>query len=108
MWAELAALRSLVYRTAWMNEEKYKSKSFTHLDVSKYVSAVKLKVPSFTFKVFEHVMLWMGAWGYTKECPLEMGLRGIMSYYIGAEGAMNIQRVIIARELLGKQYTAYK
>ena len=31
-----------------------------------------------------------------------------MSYYIGAEGAMNIQRVIISRELLGKDYIAYK
>jgi acyl-CoA dehydrogenase len=37
-----------------------------------------------------------------------MGLRGIMSYCIGAEGTMNIQRVVIARELLGKDYIAYK
>ncbi|MCD6431254.1 acyl-CoA/acyl-ACP dehydrogenase [Candidatus Bathyarchaeota archaeon] len=108
MWAELEALKSLVYRTAWMNNEKYMHKRFTPLEVTKYISACKLKVPPFAFKVFEHVMLWMGAWGYTKECPLEMGLRGIMSYYIGAEGAMNIQRVIIARELLGKEYIAYK
>jgi len=108
MWAELEALKSLVYRTAWMNDERYSNKRFTPLEVSKYISAVKLRVPPFAFKVFEHVMLWMGAWGYTKECPLEMGLRGIMSYYIGAEGAMNIQRVIIARELLGKDYIAYK
>jgi acyl-CoA dehydrogenase len=108
LWAELEALRSLVYRTAWMNEEKYRSKRFTSHEVSKYISAVKLKVPPFAFKVFEHVMLWLGAWGYTKECPLEMGLRGIMSYYIGAEGAVNIQRIIIARELLGREYIPYK
>jgi acyl-CoA dehydrogenase len=49
-----------------------------------------------------------GAWGYTKDCPLEMGLRGIMSYYIGAKEAMNIQRIIIARELLGREYMPYK
>jgi acyl-CoA dehydrogenase len=108
MWAELEALRSLVYRTAWMNDEKYKRGRFTPLEVTKYISAVKLKVPPFAFKVFEHVLLWMGAWGYTKDCPLEMGLRGIMSYYIGAEGAMNIQRIIIARELLGRDYIPYK
>ncbi len=108
MWAELEALRSLVYRTAWMNDEKYKNKRFTPLEVVKYISAVKLKAPSFAFKVFEHVMLWMGAWGYTKDCPLEMGLRGIMSYYIGAEGTMNIQRTVIARELLGREYLSYK
>lgn len=108
MWAELEALRSLVYRTAWMNDEKYKKQRFTPLEVTKYISAVKLKAPSFAFKVFEHVMLWMGAWGYTKDCPLEMGLRGIMSYYIGAEGTMNIQKIVIARELLGREYLSYK
>lgn len=108
MWADLEALRALVYRTAWMNDEKYKNKRFTPLEVTKYISAVKLRAPSFAFKVFEHVMLWMGAWGYTKDCPLEMGLRGIMSYYIGAEGAMNIQRIVIARELLGREYLSYK
>lgn len=108
LWAELEALRSLVYRTAWMNDEKYKNKRFTSHEVSKYISAIKLKVPPFAFKVFEHVMLWLGAWGYTKECPLEMGLRGIMSYYIGAEGALNIQRIIIARELLGREYIPYR
>jgi len=53
-------------------------------------------------------MIWLGAYGYTKECPLEMGLRGIMSYCVGAEGATNIQRTVIARELLGKDLIAYK
>jgi acyl-CoA dehydrogenase len=108
LWAELEALRSLVYRTAWMNDEKYKNKRFTPHEVAKYISAVKLKVPPFAFKTFEHVLLWLGAWGYSKECPLEMGLRGIMSYYIGAEGTVNIQRIVIARELLGKDYIPYK
>jgi len=108
LWAELEALRSLVYRTAWMNDEKYRNRRFTPHEVSKYISAVKLKFPPFAFKVFEHVMLWLGAWGYTKECPLEMGLRGIMSYYIGAEGTVNIQRIVIARELLGRDYVPYR
>ena len=108
LWAELEALRSFVYRTAWMNDEKYKRERFTPLEVTKYISAVKLIAPAFAFKVFEQVMLWMGAWGYTKECPLEMGLRGVMSYNIGAEGTTNIQRIIIARELLGREYIPYK
>lgn len=107
-WAELEALRSLVYRTAWMMDKKYQEKKFTPLEVAQYISACKLKIPRFAFRVFEHTMLWHGAYGYTKECPLEMGLRGVMSYYIGAEGATNIQKLIIARELLGKEYIPYK
>jgi len=108
LWAELESLRSLVYRVAWMNDERYKSNRFTSHEVAKYISAVKLKVPPFAFRAFERVLLWMGAYGYTRECPVEMGLRGIMSYYIGAEGAVNIQRIIIARELLGRDYIPYK
>jgi acyl-CoA dehydrogenase len=107
-WAQLEALRSLVYRTAWMNDKRYKENKFTPLEVSKMIAACKLIAPHFAFDVYKHVMIWLGAYGYTKECPLEMGLRGIMSYCIGAEGSTNIQRVIIARELLGKEFVAYK
>ncbi len=107
-WAELEALRSLVYRTAWMMDMRYREERFTPLEVAKMISACKLKTPHFAFDVFKHVMLWFGAYGYTKECPIEMGLRGIMSYCVGAEGTTNIQRVVIARELLGKEFTAYK
>ncbi len=107
-WAELEALRSLVYRTAWMMDKKYEEGKFSARRVSRYISACKLKIPPFAFDVFKRVMLWFGAYGYTKECPIEMGLRGIMSYMIGAEGTLNIQRTIIARELLGRKYIPYR
>lgn len=107
-WAQLEALRSLTYRTAWMNDRKYREKGFSSLEVSRMIAACKLIAPHFAFDVYKHAMIWMGAYGYTKECPLEMGLRGIMSYCVGAEGASNIQRTVIARELLGKEYIPYK
>ena len=107
-WAQLEALRSLTYRTAWMQDKRYKESKFTPLEVSRMIAACKLMTPHFAFDVFKHAMIWLGAYGYTKECPLEMGLRGIMSYCVGAEGATNIQRIVIARELLGKDYIPYK
>jgi acyl-CoA dehydrogenase len=107
-WAQLESLRSLVYRTAWMNDKKYKENKFSSLQVSQMIAACKLIAPHFTFDVYKHAMVWLGAYGYSKECPLEMGMRGIMSYCVGAEGATNIQRTVIARELLGKEYIAYK
>jgi acyl-CoA dehydrogenase len=107
-WAQLEALRSLAYRTAWMQDKRYKEGKFSALEVSRMIAACKLIAPHFAFDVYKHVMVWMGAYGYTKECPLEMGLRGIMSYCVGAEGASNIQRTVIARELLGKEYIPYK
>jgi acyl-CoA dehydrogenase len=107
-WAELEAMRSLLYRTAWMVDEKYKHNKFSALEVVKYISAAKLKIPPFAMHAAEHAMVWMGAYGYSQECPLDMAWRGIMSYVIGAEGALNIQRIVIARELLGKDFIPYK
>jgi acyl-CoA dehydrogenase len=107
-WAQLESLKSLTYRTAWMNDMKYKHNRFSALEVGRYIAACKLIAPHLAFDVYKHAMVWMGAYGYTKECPLEMGLRGIMSYCVGAEGASNIQRTVIARELLGKEYIPYK
>ena len=37
-----------------------------------------------------------------------MGIRGVRSYSIGAEGTVNIMKLIIARELLGKEFLPYK
>jgi acyl-CoA dehydrogenase len=107
-WAQLEALKSLTYRTAWMNDKKYKENMFSALEVGRYIAACKLIAPHLAFDIYKHAMIWMGAYGYTKECPLEMGLRGIMSYCVGAEGASNIQRTVIARELLGKEYIPYR
>jgi len=107
-WAQLEALKALTYRTAWMNDMRYKQSKFTALEVGRYIAACKLIAPHLAFDIYKHAMIWMGAYGYTKECPLEMGLRGIMSYCVGAEGASNIQRTVIARELLGKEYVPYK
>jgi acyl-CoA dehydrogenase len=107
-WAQLEALKSLTYQTAWMNDMKYKQGKFSALEVGRYIAACKLIAPHLAFDIYKHAMIWMGAYGYTKECPLEMGLRGIMSYCVGAEGASNIQRIVIARELLGKDYIPYK
>ena len=107
-WAQLEALKSLTYQTAWMNDMKYKQGKFSALEVGRYIAACKLIAPHLAFDIYTHAMIWMGAYGYTKECPLEMGLRGIMSYCVGAEGASNIQRTVIARELLGKDYIPYK
>jgi len=107
-WTHLEALRSLTFRTAWMMDMRYKENKFTPLEVTKMIAACKLLAPHLAFDIYKHVMIWLGAYGYTKECPLEMGLRGIMSYCVGAEGATNIQRTVIARELLGRDFIAYK
>jgi acyl-CoA dehydrogenase len=98
------AVKTLIYKTAWMLDQKYQHGTFTPLEVSKYLSMCKYLAPHLALDTIKRVMYWMGAYGYSKECPLEMGLRGVMSYCIGAEGAANIQKIVIARETLGREW----
>ena len=64
----------------------------------------KLRAPLVGSDIMNEVADWFGAMAYTKECPIEMGIRGIRSYAIGAVGTTNIMRIIIARELLGEEF----
>lgn len=105
MVAHHEAIKSLVYRTAWMLDQKYETGKFDALETAKYISMCKYLAPHHALDTFRRVLYWMGAYGYTKECPLEMGMRGVMSYCIGAEGSANIQKLVIARESLGRDWT---
>ena len=107
-YTKLEAARLLVYKAAWMLDEFYEKGHFTHHDVNKAVAPAKLFAGTAAFDIYKEVMLWHGAFGYTKECPLERGLRGVMSYIIGAEGSQNIMRIILGRELLGVDFIPYK
>jgi acyl-CoA dehydrogenase len=53
-------------------------------------------------------MMYHGALGYSKETPLEMCMRGLMSYVVGAEGGANIMKIIISRELMGDVAIPYR
>jgi acyl-CoA dehydrogenase len=68
----------------------------------------KLRAPKVGFQIMNEVADWFGAMAYTKECPVEMGIRGIRSYSIGAEGTMKIMRLIIAREVLGAEFLPHR
>ncbi len=105
MVAHGEAIKQLIYKTAWMLDQKYKHDTFTALELSKYISMCKYLAPHHALDTFRRVMYWFGAYGYTKECPLEMGMRGVMSYCIGAEGSQNIQKIVIARETMGRDWT---
>ena len=82
-------------------------KRFSNQELNKTVAAAKLAAPTAAFDIFKEVMMWYGAYGYTKEAGLERGLRGVYSYIIGAEGAQNIMKIIISREILGKDFASY-
>lgn len=89
--------RLLTYKAAWAldHEEKYKS------EIPSLVAMAKMIGPQVAFDVVKSVMMWMGAYGYSKDALIEIAFRGIVSYIVGAEGALNIMRIIISKGIFG-------
>ncbi len=109
LYAELEGVKLSTYKAAWTMDQKYENEAATHHDIALAAAIAKLRAPLVGFEVMNEVANWFGAMAYTKELPIEMGIRGVRSYSIGAEGTVNVMRIIIARELLGSAFlpTAY-
>ena len=77
---------------------------FKPQDLNVPVAMAKMKAPEIATRIFEETMRWFGAFGYTRDSNLFRGWLGVTSYTIGAEGAQNIMRYIIARDTIGREY----
>ncbi len=104
-YAKLESAKMHVYKAAWMLDLFYKEDRFSRGEINKAVALAKLIAPNTAFEIIKDVMVWHGAYGYTKEAGFERGLRGVTSYLVGAEGTMNIMKIIIGKELLGKEFS---
>src|SRR5512141_1711194 len=108
-YAKLEMLKLQLLRSAWMVDQYYQDpSSFTRKELNSNVAMCKLTAPLLTLDIAKHAMMYHGALGYSKETPLEMLMRGIMSYVVGAEGGANIMRIIIGREFIGDVAIPYK
>ena len=108
LWAQVEAVKWQCRRAAWLLDTYTLKGDHSHRsEVDKAVASVKLTAPPIAFECVKRVMMWFGAAGYTKDVGLELGLRGVMSYLVGAEGGLNIMRIILGRELLGKEFLPY-
>jgi len=103
-YTDLESTRLLVYKAAWTMDQKVQQGAATDHDIGLAAAMAKLRAPLVGSHIMNEVADWFGAMAYTKECPIEMGMRGIRSYAIGAVGTTNIMRIIIARELLGEEF----
>jgi acyl-CoA dehydrogenase len=107
--ARLEQLKLYLQYTAWAADTYYKEPDFiTQRELSRMVSICKMTAPKLGAHIAQRCMTHMGAFGYTKDCPLGRGLRGVMSYVVGAEGGYHIQKLIIAREFIGDIAVPYR
>jgi acyl-CoA dehydrogenase len=106
LYAELEAAKLFTYRAAWLADKVYieKAEGYNPKSLNIPVALAKMKAPEVATRIYEEVLKWHGAYGYTKESNVYRGWIGTFSYTIGAEGAQNIMRIIIARDILGKEY----
>lgn len=107
-YTNVESTKLLTYKAAWTMDRMYREDKATHYDIALAAAMAKLRGPIHAFDAMNEVADWLGAMAYTKEHPIEMGIRGVRSYSIGAEGTQNIMRLIIARELLGREFLSTK
>jgi acyl-CoA dehydrogenase len=102
-YLKLETARLLVYKAASLLDRYYSGSFVSSREINMTVAAAKIAAPTAAFDIIKDVMMWHGAYGYTKAAGLERGLRGVASYLMGAEGAQNIMKKIIARDILGEE-----
>jgi butyryl-CoA dehydrogenase len=94
MAADVEAARLLVYKAAWMKEQG--------LPTRKETSMAKLFATEAAVRAANEAVLLHGGRGYANEYPVERYYRDIKGLQI-YEGTSHIQRIVIARELVGKE-----
>jgi glutaryl-CoA dehydrogenase (non-decarboxylating) len=92
MIAHEEAARLLVYRAAWLADQKKPNNLET--SIGKYSAAEAANFAA------DAAMKILGAYGYSTEFPVERYYRDAKSYQI-VEGSSNIQKIIIAQDALG-------
>lgn len=97
MATELEAARVMLYQAAWKLDQKTP-------DATRHCAMAKRFVTDVGFNVVNEALQIHGGYGYLKDYPLERMLRDVRVHQI-LEGANEIMRVIVARDML-KDYQA--
>ena len=94
MAADVEAARLLVYHAAWMKQQG--------LPTTRETSIAKLFATEAAVKAASDAVLIHGGRGYSNLYPVERHYRDIKGLQI-YEGTSHIQRIVIARDLLGRE-----
>jgi len=94
MAADVEAARLLVYRAAWLKDQGHAATPET--------SIAKLFATEAAARAASQAVLIHGGRGYSNEYPVERYFRDIKGLQI-YEGTSHIQRLIIARDLVGRE-----
>ena len=65
----------------------------------------KWRVPKICVDIIHQCLLIHGHYGYSQDFPIEQRLRDVLGWEIG-DGTAQIQKLIIAREVIGREFVA--
>ena len=94
MSADIDAARLLVYQAAWMKEQG--------LPTTRHTSTAKLFATEMACRAASEAVLLHGGRGYSNQYPVERLYRDIKGLQI-YEGSSHIQRIVIARSVIGRE-----
>jgi alkylation response protein AidB-like acyl-CoA dehydrogenase len=94
MTAEVEAARLLVYRAAWLKQQG--------LPTTRETSIAKLFATEAAVRAASEAVLIHGGRGYSNDYPVERYYRDIKGLQI-YEGTSHIQRIVIARDVIGRE-----
>jgi cyclohexanecarboxyl-CoA dehydrogenase len=94
----IEAARWLCYRGLWLRD--------AGLPHTKEAAMVKWLAPRTAVDAIHECLLLHGHYGYTQDLPLEQRLRDVIGLEIG-DGTAQVQKMIVARELIGRESQPY-
>jgi len=97
-YTKIIAAQWLCYHALWLNDQGLKH--------SKETAMCKYFGPQEAVKAIHGCLLLHGHYGYARDFPIEQRLRDVTSLEI-ADGTSQIQKIIISRELMGREYLPY-
>jgi cyclohexanecarboxyl-CoA dehydrogenase len=91
-------VRWLCFRTLWLRDQG--------LPHTKEAAMCKWQGPDIAAEAIQECLILHGHYGYTQEFPIEQRLRDVIGIRIG-DGTPQVQKIVIARELLGREFIRF-
>jgi alkylation response protein AidB-like acyl-CoA dehydrogenase len=101
MAVQIDAARLLTYRAAWLADRAIAEGAHDRSRITSESSMAKLYAGEVAVRVANEAVQIHGGYGFIKDYPAEKYYRDVKLCTIG-EGTSEIQRIVIARQLLGK------
>ncbi|MEM0121301.1 MAG: acyl-CoA dehydrogenase family protein, partial [Thermoprotei archaeon] len=98
-YTKLEAARLLCYRTLWLKDKGER--------ITKEAAMCKWWAPKLAVEAIHDALLTIGNPAYSTDFPQEKRLRDVIGIEIG-DGTAEIQKIVVAREMFGREFVPYK